>query len=301
MLAKIRKDWIRNSTYYLILVPVILYYLIFMYLPMGGLAIAFQNFTPSKGLFGSPWVGFDNFAAFFTSYYFGRLLGNTLFLSLLGLFFGCVCPVIFALLLNEVTNKFYKKSIQTITYMPYFISIVVVASIIKIFVTPDGPVGNIVSGLLNNPTNLLSSPEFFRPIMVISDLWQLIGYSSVVYLSALSAVDHELYEAAVIDGAGRWKQTLHITLPGIMPTIIVILIMRTGQLLNIGFEKILLIYSPAIYSTADIISTFVYRKGLLEANYSYASAVGLFNSVAGLIMVLISNYLARKSSETSLF
>lgn len=301
MLANIRKDWKRNYTYYLILLPVILYYIVFMYIPMGGLAIAFQRFTPAKGLFGSTWVGFQNFVNFFSSYYFGRLIANTIILSLLGLVLGTIFPVVFSLLLNEVKHRFYKKSVQTLTYIPYFISIVVVASMIRIFVAPQGPVGAIISAISNNPTNILSDPAYFRVIMVVSDIWQMLGYSSVIYLAALSTIDSSLYEAAVIDGANRWKQTVHITLPGIMPTVVVILVMRTGQLLNVGFEKILLIYSPSIYSTADVISTFVYRKGLMEADYSFATAIGLFNSIAGLAMILISNQMAKKTTETSLF
>lgn len=301
MSEKIRRDWVRNKTYYFILLPVLLFYIIFYYLPMGGLVIAFQDFRPALGIGGSKFIGLKNFNDFFGSYYFIRLLRNTVIISLLSLFFGCVGPVTLALLLNEVQNKPFKKAVQSITYMPYFIAVVVVASLVKIFVAPEGPIGQIVASITGREINLLSVPKYFRPILICSDLWQLTGYSAVIYLSALSGIDSELYEAARIDGAGYWKQAKHITLPGIAPTIIMVLILRTGQLLNFGYEKILLLYSPAVYSTADVIQTFVYRKGLLEGNYGYATAVSMFNSIAGLIMIMISNALAKRYSETQLF
>jgi putative aldouronate transport system permease protein len=300
-LGKIRKDWKRNYPYYLLLLPVLLYYLIFLYVPMGGLVMAFQKFNIAKGVFGSEWTGFANILSFFNSYYFVRLLRNTVFLSLLSLVFGVVGPVGLALLLNEVGNKIFKKTIQTATYIPYFISLVVVASLVKIFVAPEGPIGALANTLFGLDKNLLTYPEFFRGIMVTSDLWQMTGYICVIYLAALSGIEHEQYEAARIDGAGHWKQLLHVTIPGIAPTIIVLFIMRTGQLLNVGYEKILLLYGPGIYETADVISTFVYRKGLMQADYGYATAVGLFNSIAGLLMVLLSNWLAKRYTETRLF
>jgi len=299
--GKIRVDWRRNRTYYFLLLPVLLYYVVFLYIPMGGLAMAFEHFSPAKGVFGSAFVGFANFVTFFKSYYFWRLIRNTLILSALGLMFGVLSPVGLALLLNEVKGRLFKKTIQTATYIPYFISLVVVASLIKIFVAPEGPVGNLFSSLFGLDNSLLTYANGFRPIMVVSDMWQMTGYIAVIYLAALSGIDHEQYEAARIDGAGHWKQLLHITIPGIAPTIIVLFIMRTGQLLNVGYEKIILLYSPGIYETADVISTFVYRKGLLEFNYSYAAAVGLFNAVAGLAMVLLSNWLAKRYTDTRLF
>lgn len=301
MIRKIRTDWRMNWSYYILFFPVLVYYIVFMYLPMFGLVMAFENYNVGKGFFKSQWVGFDNFKMFFGSYYFERLLTNTIVLSLLGLAFGLTIPVLFALLLNEVTNKYFKKTVQLVTYMPYFISMVVVASLIRIFVAPEGPVGNLFIFLGLSETSLLAQPHFFRGIMVVSDMWQMTGYFSIIYLAAISAIDHEMYEAAYIDGAGRWKQTLHITLPSLAPTIIVMLIMRVGQILNVGADKIILLYSPAIYSKADVISTFVYRKGLLEMDYSYAAAVGMFNSVVGFIMIMITNYLAKKTSETRLF
>ena len=301
MLHKIRRDWKRNYSYYLIALPVVLFFLIFNYIPMGGMVIAFQRFKPALGIAGSDFVGFKWFEDFFTSMFFLRTVKNTVIISLLGLFFGAVGPVTLALLLNEVKNRFFKKAVQTITYMPYFISIVVIASLLKIMVAPEGPLGQLAFTLFGIDKNLLSIPEWFKPLLVGSDLWQMVGYICVIYLSALSGISHELYEAARIDGAGHWKQLRHVTLPGIAPTIIVLLIIRTGQILNVGYDKILLLYSPGVYSTADVINTFVYRKGLLEQNYGYATAVGLFNSIVGLLLIVGSNFLAKKYSETSLF
>lgn len=301
MRSRIRSDWKRNKSYYFIVLPVVLYFIVFKYVPMGGLIMAFQNYKPAMGLTGSPWVGLDNFVQFFSSYYFTRLLGNTLILSLLGLIFGTLGPLCLALIINEIGHKHVKKAVQTTVYLPYFISMVVVASLIKIFVAPEGPIGGIASYFAAEPVNMLAKPEYFRAIIVCSDLWQMGGYYSVIYLSAISTVDMQQYEAAVIDGAGRWRQLFSITLPSIAPTIIVLLIMRLGQVLNVGIDKIILLYSPAVYETADVISTFVYRKGLIEADYSYATAVGLFNSVVGMIMVVLANKVSKKVSETSLF
>lgn len=299
--GKIRHDWRRNYSYYLILLPVLLYYLVFLYLPMGGLAMAFEKFNAAKGIFESQWIWFGNFATFFKSYYFWRLIRNTVILSLLGLFFGVVSPVGLALLLNEVKNRYFKKTIQTTTYIPYFISLVVAASLIKIFVAPEGPIGSLFTNWFGLNNSLLTYVDAFRPIMVISDMWTMTGYIAVIYLAALSGIDHEQYEAARIDGAGHWKQLLHVTIPGIAPTVIVLFIMRTGQLLNVGYEKIILLYSPGVYETADVISTFVYRKGLIELQYGYSAAVGLFNAVVGLLMIIGTNYIAKRYSETRLF
>jgi putative aldouronate transport system permease protein len=300
MLKRISKDWKRNNTYYLILLPVLIYYLVFLYIPMGGLLLAFQK-VKIAFIFSSPWVGFQWFEQFFGSYYFGRLLGNTVVISLISLALGAIAPVSLALLLNEVKNRYFKKAVQSITYMPYFISMVVVASLVKILVAPEGPLGMLAHSIFGTNVNLLQLPEWFKPLLIGSDMWQMVGYICVIYLSALSGIDSELYEAARIDGAGHWRQMVHITLPGIAPTIIVMLILRTGQLLNVGFEKILLLYNASTLPTADVINTFVYRKAFLDGNYGYATAVGLFNSVVGLAMILIANKLARKYSETSLF
>lgn len=295
-------DLKKNRAYYLMLVPVLIYFIIFSYIPMGGLVIAFENFRPAQGIFGSKFVGLKNFQDFFQSVYFTRVLWNTVVLSLLSLLICFPLPIIFALLLNEVQHLRFKKAVQTITYMPYFISLVVLAGIIIDFTSSDGLVGGTIMRMVTGqPLNLLSDSRYFRAIMIVSELWQGLGYSSIIYVAALSGVNPDLYEAAAIDGAGRWKQTLHITLPSISSTIIIMLILKCGSLLAIGAEKIILIYNANIYETADVISTFVYRKGLQEFNYGYSTAVGMFNSVINFALILITNRLAKKFSDTSLF
>lgn len=301
-LKDIRRDFIRNKSVYLLALPVLLFFIIFNYIPMAGIILGFERFTPKAGVFLSEWVGLKNFINFFESYYFWRLLRNTFLISFFDLLFNFPAPIILALLLNEVGNKYFKKVIQTISYMPYFISMVVMAGIVIDFVSTDGVITNALSSLgLVEKKNLLSVPSYFRPIYIASGMWQGLGYGSIIYLAALSGVDQELYEAARIDGAGRWKQTIHVTLPGISSTIIIMLILRLGQLLSVGMDKILLLYNPLIYETADVITTFVYRKGIQDSDYGYSTAVELFNSVINFIFLLGANTVSRKFSETSLF
>ena len=296
------KDLHNNWKLYLIFLPILLYFLIFRYRPMVGIIMAFEKFQPQKGLWRSPFVGLKWFREFFGSYYFGRLLKNTLLISLKDILIGFPTPIIFALLLNEVRNRPYKKIIQTISYMPYFVSMVVISSLIISFFSSTGPVTTLFMNLFGMPkTNMLGSNRYFQNIFVFTNLWQMCGFNSIIYLAAISAIDQELYEAAVIDGAGRWQQTLHVTLPGIASTIIMLFIVRIGNVLNVGFEKIILIYSPATYETGDVIASFVYRKGIQEANYSYSTAVNLFNSVVNFTMLLAFNTLSRKITERSLF
>jgi putative aldouronate transport system permease protein len=297
----IRHDFRMNWSVYVMVLPVIAYFVVFAYLPMGGVIMAFKNYSPSLGLLQSPWVGLQNFADFFGSYYCGRVIWNTLSISFLTLIFSFPAPILLALLLNEVGNKKFKSTVQTLSYMPYFISLVVIAGLIKSFVAQSGFITTFLVNFGVKSRDLLADPTMFRAIYVVSDIWQGIGFGSIIYLAALTSVDQELYEAAVIDGAGRLRQTWHITLPGIASTIIIMLILRLGQMFNVGYEKILLLYSPITYSTADVISTFVYRKGLLEASYGYSAAIGLFNSVVNLAMLLLANMLSRKYTESSLF
>jgi len=299
--ANIKHDFRMNWQIYVLSLPIIVYFVIFNYIPMAGIVMAFQNFNPKKGYFASPWVGLQNFTDFFSSYYFWRLIRNTFLISALSILFSFPAPILFALLLNEVKAKYFKKVVQTMSYLPHFISMVVICGLIKDFCDSDGLITSIVVSLGGARRNLLSDPSLFRIIYIGSDIWAGIGFGSIIYLAALSGVDQELYEAAVIDGAGRLKQTWHITIPGIAPTIIIMLIMRMGMLFSVGFEKIILLYNPMTYETADVISSFVYRKGLIEANYGYSTAVGLFNSVINFSMLLITNFIARKFSETSLF
>jgi putative aldouronate transport system permease protein len=301
-LKDIKRDFIRNKSAYLLALPVLAYFIIFNYVPMAGIILGFEKFTPKAGVFLSEWIGLKNFTDFFGSYYFWRLLKNTFLLSFFDLLLNFPAPIIFALLLNEVENKYFKKVIQTISYMPYFISIVVMSGIVLDFVSTNGVITNALVKLgIVERKNLLSDPSYFRPIYIGTSMWQGLGYGSIIYLAALSGVDQELYEAAKIDGAGRWKQTLHVTIPGISSTIIIMLILRLGQLLSVGMDKILLLYNPLVYDTADVINTFVYRKGILDSNYGYSTAVGLFNSVVNFLLLSIANGISRKFSETSLF
>ncbi|HHV95895.1 MAG TPA: sugar ABC transporter permease [Clostridiaceae bacterium] len=295
------KDFKKNKMIYLLAVPVLAYYIIFHYGPMYGVIIAFKNFTPARGILGSPWVGFRWFQEFFSSYYFGRLLRNTLLINIYSLIFSFPAPIFLALLLNELRNQKFKKVVQTISYLPHFISLVVICGMIVNFTARDGILNDIIAFFGGERTTMLLRPELFRTIYVASGIWQGVGWGSIIYLAALAGIDIELYQAAVIDGANRWHQVWHVTLPGILPTIVILLIMRIGSLMSVGYEKIILLYNSSIYETADVISTFVYRKGLLEANYSYSSAVGLFNSVINFLLLIIANWISRKVNETSLW
>ena len=299
--ARVKKDFIRNRSLYILVIPVILFYIMFHYKPMYGAIIAFQDYVPRKGISGSDWVGFDQFIRFFQSPYFFRLIKNTLLLSIYGLVFGFPMPIILALLLNELHHKKYKKVIQTITYLPHFISLVVVTGMIKDFTQSTGLITDIVVMLGGERSSLIQNPDLYRTIYIVSDIWQGIGWGSIIYLSALSGVDQQLYEAASIDGAGRFKQLLNVTLPRIAPTIIIMLVLRIGQLLGTGYEKTILLYNEATYETADIIASYIYRVGILERNWSSSTAIGLFNSVINLTLILIANKISKKVSETSLF
>jgi putative aldouronate transport system permease protein len=268
---------------------------------MYGALIAFKDYRPAVGVWGSPWVGFKHFEAFFGSYFFVRILKNTLALSMFSLLFGFPAPIILALLLNEVKRSWFKRFVQTITYIPHFISIVIICGIIVNFVKMDGIISLLVKQINGFDGNLLLKTQYFRPIYVISGIWQQIGWGSIIYLATLAGIDIELYEAAHIDGAGRWKQTWYITLPCLLPTIAILLILRIGDLLNVGYEKVMLLYNPGIYDTADIISTFVYRQGIIGAQYSFSAAVDLFNSVIGCVLVILANKFSKKMTDNSLW
>lgn len=297
----IGRDLKRNKLLYLMVLPVIAYYLIFDYGPMYGLQIAFKDYSPGTGIWGSSWVGFDHFIQFFESYYFWRIIRNTLLINVYELIFGFPAPIILALLLNELRKQAFKRIVQTITYLPHFISIVVVVGMLVDFLARDGVVNQLLAAFGVNSRSYLSEPEWFRFIYVSSGIWQQVGWGSIIYLAALSGIDPTLYEAAKVDGAGRWKQMVHITIPGIMPTVIILLILKMGSMMSVGSEKILLMYNPLTYDTADVISTFVYRKGILEASYSYTTAVGLFNAVIAFSLLIISNSISKRVSETKLW
>lgn len=291
----------KNKYLYVMLLPVLLYYVVFHYAPMYGAIIAFKDFSPRLGILGSDWVGFDNFQMFFSGPYFWRTIKNTLLISLNELIFGFPAPIILALLLNEVKNALFKRSVQTLTYMPHFISLVVICGILKDFTSSEGVINDIIAWMGGERTTFLLEASMFRPIYVSSGVWQHIGWGTIIYLAALTGIDQEQYEAARIDGAGRWKQAIHVTIPGIMPTIIILLILEMGKMMNVGFEKIILLYNPGTYETADVISSYVYRVGLQEFNYSFSSAVGLFNSVINFTLLICSNWISRKLNNTSLW
>ena len=286
---------------YIILLPTLLYFIIFKYAPMFGNIIAFQDYKITKGILGSEFVGLKNFVDFLTNYKFTELLKNTISINLLNLALGFPAPILLALLLNEVKNLKFKKSVQTITYMPHFISTVVVSSLLLTFLSSDGLFNALREIFGAEKVSFMTEPKYFHMIYVLSGIWQGIGWSSIIYISAISSVSAELYEAATIDGAGRFKQALHITLPGISETIIILLIMNIGQMLSLGYEKIILLYNPSIYETADVISTYVYRRGLLEGDYSYSAAVGLFNSVINFTLLMTSNAISKKVSGKGLW
>lgn len=298
---RVKKDWMRNRLLYLMIIPVLIFFILFHYKPMYGAIIAFKDYTPALGIAESPWVGWDNFTRFFSSVYFGRLIRNTILLSFYSLLFGFPAPIILALLLNEVKNKKFKGLTQTVTYLPHFISMIVVTGMLVDFSMTSGLFNDIIELFGGERSPLLQNPDLYRTIYVASGIWQEIGWGSIIYLSALSGVDSQLYEAAQIDGAGKWKQLIHVTLPGIAPTIIIMFILKMGTLMNMGYEKTILLYNPATYETADIISSYIYRIGLLEQDWSYSTAIGLFNSVINLGLLLITNKIARKCGETSLW
>ncbi|WP_308635613.1 ABC transporter permease [Paenibacillus silvisoli] len=300
-LLRVKRELNRGKYVYLMLLPVMIYYVLFHYLPMVGIVIAFQNYAPGLGFFESKWVGFKHFIDFFNSFYFWRLIKNTLLLNFWLLIFGFPAPILLALLLNEVRSALFKRTVQTVTYIPHFISMVVIVGMIKDFVSSDGLINQIRNLLGKESIAFLQLPEFFRSIYVTSDIWQGIGWSSIIYFAALSAVNPELYEASEMDGADRYKKMWHITLPAIQPTIVILLILTIGNLLSSGFEKILLLYQPLTYETADVISTYVYRKGILDSSFSFASAVGLFNTVVNFTLLIIANRISRKISESSLW
>ncbi|AIQ31315.1 ABC transporter permease subunit [Paenibacillus sp. FSL R10-2771] len=295
------RDFKLNRLLYIMMIPVILYYVVFHYAPMYGAIIAFKDFSPMKGILGSDWVGLQHFRDFFSSYYFWRILSNTVIISVYSILFMFPAPILLALLINEVRNQSFKRIVQTFSYMPYFISLVVICGMITDFTNSNGVINTLFSWLGYDGTAMLQKPGLFRPVYILSEIWQKIGWESIIYIAALAGIDQEQYEAARIDGASRLKQMLHITLPGILPTITIMFILRMGNMLNVGFEKIILLYNPVTYETADVISSFVYRKGLLEFGWSYSSAVGLFNSVVNLILLISANYISRRVNKTSLW
>lgn len=282
-------------------VPILILLIVFCYKPMYGILIAFKRYRPSLGIMESKWVGLKYFRQFFRDPYCWRLFRNTLSISFLNLLFGFPAPIIFALLLNEVRVKKFKKTVQTISYMPHFISMVVVCGMITAFCASDGLFNNIIELFGGERSNLLMNKNLFYPIYIVSDIWKNLGWDSIIYLAALSGIDQEQYEAAKIDGANRLQQMFHITLPGIMPTVSMLLVLRIGSLLSVGYEKIILLYQPTTYEVADVISSYVYRRGLQSGEFSYGTAVGLFNSIVNIILLLTANKVSKKMGQSGLF
>ena len=298
-LAKnIRKNWIL----YVMMLPVVLYYIIFAYAPMYGVQLAFKNYKIKLGIMGSPWVGLDHFKRFFNSYNFSLLLKNTLGISIYSLLVGFPIPIIFALLLNYIKNRYLKKTVQMVSYAPYFISTVVICGMLTIFMNPDTGVFNtILKALGMEPMDLLSKPKWFKSIYVWSGVWQGMGWSSIIYISALSGVDYEMHEAAIVDGATKLQRILHIDLPSIKPTIIMMLILQLGSLMNVGFEKVFLLQNTLNKQAASVISTYVYEVGLINSDYGYSTAIGLFNSIINMLLLVGANWFCKKFADESLF
>lgn len=287
---------------YIMLVPFVLYYILFAYKPMYGTIIAFQDYSLFKGISGSEWVGLEHFRRFLSTPYFFRTLKNTIVLNLCLLVFSFPAPILFALLLNEVRQKKLKSVIQTLSYMPHFISTVVIAGIVINLLSPSyGLIPILAEKFMGTRPYLLVDPNYFRTIYTVMNIWQSVGYGSVVYLAAITGIDSQLYEAAVVDGANKFRQIWHITIPGIMPTIMTMLIMRIGNMLGSSTETILLLYQPSTYEVADTIGTYVYRNGLIDADYSYSTAVSLFNSIVGLLLVWGSNTVSKKITEVGIW
>ncbi len=297
-IKRIKQNW----ELYLLILPVLLYFIIFHYWPMYGVQIAFKDFMASKGISGSQWVGFKHFERFFKSYYFGRLIRNTLGINLYQLAVAFPIPIILALMMNEVKNNKFKRTVQTVTYAPHFISTVVLVGMVVSFLSPStGIINMFIKALGFQPISFMTEPKWFKTIYVFSGIWQNMGWNSIIYMAALAGIAPELHEAAIVDGASRTQRIWHINIPGILPTIIIMFIMETGKIMNVGFEKAFLMQNDLNISSSDVISTYVYRSGILGAQYSFSTAVGLFNSVINFIMLILVNSISRRLSETSLW
>lgn len=292
----------QNRYMHLLLLPAIVYVLVFCYAPMYGIQVAFKDFSIRKGIWGSPWVGFKHFEAFFDSIYFGRLIRNTVLISLESVLFSFPIPIIFALLLNEVRYRRFRNLIQTVSYYPHFVSVVIVVGIMRTMLSPEGGIiNNLIIQLGGQAIPFMESSRWFRPLYIISGIWQNFGWSSIIYLAALTGVSPELYEAAEIDGAGRLKQVWYVSIPTILPTIIILLIMALGGVMSVGKDKILLMYNPGIYDVSDVISTYVHRKAIEGGEFAFGAAVDLFNNVVNFALIVVVNQIAKKVTDVSLW
>lgn len=286
----------------ILLIPGILYFAVFRFWPMWGAQIAFRDYVPFLGIDGSPWVGFKHFEAFFTNPDFPRLLGNTLIIAALSIFIAFPITIVLALLLNELRLTILKRTVQTLVYIPHFLSWTVVVSLTGLlFAFGTGPLSSLLDGIFGGPTNYLAEPVWFRPLIVLQDIWRNTGWGTIIFLAALASVDQEQYEAAIVDGAGRWQRIWHITLPSISSTIVVLLILQTGQILNTGFEQLYLMTNSLNRSVAEVFDTYVYYTGILQGAYSYSTAVGLAKAIVGVILVFGTNWLAKRFNQTGIF
>lgn len=300
--TRIYKHFLKDRQLLLIFLPCIIFYIVFRYAPMYGIIVAFKKYNSFQGVLGSPWVGLKYFNQFFSSEDFLLLLRNTFLLGIYSLLWTFPFPIAFALLLNELPNKRFKKSVQTISYLPSFLSVVIICSMVIDFLSPGhGLVNNILSSLGLPKIYFIAKPEWFRTIYIASGIWSGTGFGAIIYLAALTGIDQTLYEAGTVDGCGRFRAMWHISLPGIFPTIVTMFILSVGGLFQIGFEKVILLYNPMTYETADVFATYVYRKGILESNLSYGTAAGLFESLVSLVLLLIANGISRRLSERSLW
>lgn len=300
--TKKNRKIIQNWQLYIFILPALLYFIIFHYVPMYGIQIAFKDYVPSLGFLGSEWVGLKHFERFFDSYYFWDLLKNTLGISIYELVVGFPLPILLALLLNEAKDGIYKRTVQTVTYAPHFISVVVISGMIIAFLSPTtGIINHIIQFFGLEPIAFMSDPAWFKTVYVLSGVWQSTGWGTIIYLAALSGVDPQQHEAAIVDGASRFQRIMYINIPTLVPTMIILLIMNLGNIMALGFEKILLLQNPLNMESSNVIATFVYQAGLLDAQYSFAAAVGLFNAVINAILLIAVNQIARKTSETSLW
>lgn len=300
-ISKLNYDWKCNRFLLLMSLPGLIMIALFAYYPMVGIVTAFQNYSLFLGIKGSEWIGFDNFIRFFNDPNFFRIIKNTFVLGLTNLLWSFPAPIILALLINEVIHPKIKRFIQTATYLPYFISVVVIVGIMKSIFSGNGIVNELLANFGAEPIQFFNESSYFRSLYVGSGIWQEIGYSSILYLAAITGIDAEMYEAAKMDGCSKIKQVIHITLPSLRPTIITLLILSIGGIISVGFDKILLMYSPATYDVADVISTYVYRKGIIDQDYGFSSAIGLFNSLVSIVFVFGANYFSRKLLKESLW
>ncbi len=292
----------RNWELYLFFLPTLLFFIIFHYIPMYGVQLAFKDFMPKLGITGSPWIGLRHFTRFINSYYFKELIVNTLKLSIGSIVFGFPAPIILAIMLNQVKSKKLRRTFQTIVYAPHFISIVVLVGMIFVFLSPRiGMISHLIQFVTGQENVLMADPTMFRPIYIISNIWQNMGWGSIIYLASLSSIDPGLYEAASIDGASRFRKIIHIDIPSLLPTITILLILRMGQIMSVGFEKAYLMQTSPNLASSEIISTYVYKVGLEMGEFSFSTAVGLFNTVINFILLLTVNKIAKKTSEVSLW